>query len=256
MIYALGALELFEEFTPEGGWQRVRLVIHQPRINAAPSEWDCAVEDLRAFATKVGAAVAVAESAKSIAKEDPLAFDKYLEPGDKQCKFCDAKPTCPALARAVQDTIGASFEDLTKADVKAPAELEQLERKYKVLELIESWCKAVGAAFEARLLAGETHPDWKLVEGRKGNRAWIDEDGAEKLLKSFRLKQEQMYSFKLISPPQAEKLLKGQPKRWEKVDSHIGQTDGKPSVAPATDKRPAIVVTPAADEFTNLEELV
>jgi len=63
-----------------------------------------------------------------------------------------------------------------------------------------------------------------------------------------------MYDFSLISPTSAEKLLKAKPKRWSKAQELITQADGKPSVAPESDKRPALVITPAADDFNNLEE--
>ena len=36
------------------------------------------------------------------------------------------------------------------------------------------------------------------------------------------------------------------------ASSVITQSNGKPSVAPASDKRPALVVKPVADDFDNL----
>jgi hypothetical protein len=57
-----------------------------------------------------------------------------------------------------------------------------------------------------------------------------------------------MYDFSLISPTKAEKLLT--PVRWEKAQSLISRSAGKPSVAPVTDRRPAISGGAAtADEF-------
>jgi len=88
--------------------------------------------------------------------------------------------------------------------------------------MIEDWCKAVRAEVEKRLLSGKfTDPRYKLVEGRQGARAWADEAEAEKLLKSFRLKQDEMYDLKLISPTTAEKILKESPKRWVKAEALI-----------------------------------
>ena len=61
------------------------------------------------------------------------------------------------------------------------------------------------------------------------------------MLKSMRLKVDQMYDFKLISPTSAEKLLaSAYPRKWTKLQASIHQTNGKPSVAPASDKRPAL----------------
>jgi len=125
----------------------------------------------------------------------------------------------------------------------------------KATDLIEGWCKAVRAKVESELFAGHQVPGYKLVDGRQGARSWADENEAEKLLKSFRLKEAQMYDFKLISPTTAEKVLKvASPKRWTKAQALISRSDGKPSVAPESDKRPALVVKPTADEFEVVEE--
>jgi hypothetical protein len=71
----------------------------------------------------------------------------------------------------------------------------------------------------------------------------------------MRLKQEQMYNFKLISPTQADKLLaKESPRRWKKVEALITQRDGSPSVAPESDKRPALVIAPPSDDFEVVTE--
>jgi hypothetical protein len=75
--------------------------------------------------------------------------------------------------------------------------------------------------------------------------------GAEALLKSFRLRQDEMYELSLISPTTAEKVLKDSPKRWAKAQEHITRSEGKPSVAPATDKRPALDVQTVADDFSD-----
>ena len=76
----------------------------------------------------------------------------------------------------------------------------------------------------------------------------------------MRLKESEMYDFKLISPASAEKLAKAKvigPRQWPKVQELITQSDGKAHVAPASDSRPALVVTPVVDDFTDVtaEEL-
>ncbi len=48
-------------------------------------------------------------------------------PAQSACRFCRAKATCPALARKVQDAVGADFEDLTGQDAAdAQAALQNL----------------------------------------------------------------------------------------------------------------------------------
>jgi hypothetical protein len=123
------------------------------------------------------------------------------------------------------------------------------------VRLVEDWCSAVKAEVERRLLAGKTVEGFKLVEGRRGPRKWADEAEAEKVFKSFRLRQDEMYDMKLVSPTSAEKLLKDNPKRWAKVEDLITQSDGKPSVAPATDKRSALTVSSVADDFASIAQV-
>jgi hypothetical protein len=110
------------------------------------------------------------------------------------------------------------------------------------VDLIEGFCKAVRAELERRLLAGTfTDARYKLVEGKKGHRAWIDEADAEAAMKAMRLKVDEMYDMKVISPTSAEKVLAAKsPRKWKKLQDQITQTQGKPSVAPASDKRRAL----------------
>jgi hypothetical protein len=46
--------------------------------------------------------------------------------------------------------------------------------------------------------------------------------------------------------------LKENPKRWAKAEQLITRSDGKPSVALATDKRSAMDVKPVSDDFRDL----
>jgi len=163
--------------------------------------------------------------------------------------FIVKKPTLqPALAGAEAAIVQADDEHLAVL--------------MDSIELVEGWCKAVRARVERRLLDGAAVPGYKLVQGKQGNRAWRDPDEAEKLLKSFRLKKEDMYDFSLISPTTAEalhvRLVDGKPligdKQWTKAVGLITRSDGKPSVAPASDKRPALVIKPVSDEFEVIPE--
>lgn len=238
-MYALGALyeyELISDFS----W--VTMVIHQPRLNHV-SEWNISVRDLLDFGDEAR------HAADKVRWEEPT-----FNPGEKQCRFCKAKAVCPALRAEVTDLVGgaATLADLIPDKVSSETGDNYLPMAMSKVGMVEDWCKAVRAEVERRLLAGQTVDGYKLVEGRKGNRAWSDEGAVEQLFKSFRLRQEEMYDFKLISATKAEKLLKGNPKRWAKAEQLITRSDGKPSVAPATDKRPAMDVKPVLDDFQGL----
>lgn len=266
MLYALGAMA---EFGMVGNFEKVRMVIHQPRLHHT-SEWSCSVEHLDRFGTKArqGAhhAVNVAD------KEKPEAVWFHLNPGDEQCRFCKAKAICPKLTAAVVKAVAGDFQDLNDAPiVEQIAEAEdkintlsnaQIGDALKSVDLIESWCKAIRAKAESELLAGNDVPGFKLVEGRRGARKWANESEAENTLKTMRLKLEEMYALKLISPTDAEKLHKSGaigPRQWPKLQQIIVQGEGKPSVAPESDKRQALKMAPIADQFedlTSVEDLV
>jgi hypothetical protein len=236
-IYALAALE---EFGLVGDFERVRMVIHQPRLGAV-SEWVQTVDELHAFGAEV------AEAAEITANKDAPLF-----PTTKGCKFCKAKATCPALRDEVLNTFGSIKPEPHSPDVDDAGLLADALAK---ADLIESWLKAIRAEVETRLLAGVPIPGYKLVQGKKGNRAWSDKVAAEALLKQMRVPHDQMYDYSVVSPTTAEKLHKSEvigPRQWPKVQALITQSEGKPSVASESDKRPALVMSAVLDDFTDV----
>ena len=261
-IYALAALGEFEFL---GDFQRVRMVIVQPRLDHI-GEWDCTVEALREFGQKVKRGAERCFSAMQYHGNYKELHEKYLNPGNDQCRFCKAKAICPTLTEHVLSTVADDFVDTTEP--VAPQIEHAAERTFDnailgnllgAVDLVESWCKAIRAKAEAELLAGRPVPGFKLVEGRRGARRWADDKEVEATMKSMRMKLEEMYDFSLISPTTAEKLHKAGtigPRQWPKLQGLITQSEGKPSVAPESDKRPALVIQATADEFADVSESV
>lgn len=252
-LYALGALE---EYSVLGDFAYVSMIIHQPRLNHV-SEWTITVDQLLDFAKSASFAAGQCDLAKSLDGEDALSA--FLTPGEKQCRFCKAKATCPALRAEVAEVVGGSaaatpdeFAEFLPETVDMQTGDNYLPIAMAKVGMVEDWCKAVRAEVERRLLAGQNVDGYKLVEGKRGPRKWSDADEVEQLFKSFRLRQDEMYDFSLISPTKAEKLFKENPKRWAKVQDCITQSAGKPSVAPATDRRQEIAVQSVADDFRDL----
>jgi hypothetical protein len=252
MIYALAALEEFE--LSHGPFRNVRLLISQPRLRAL-SEWTLTVEELLAFGEKVKVAAQACD-----------APDAPLVPSEKGCKFCKAKGTCPALRAEVFEAIGIApgtpddFADMSIEMPNAATDADWLGATLAKMPVIETWCKAVRAEAERRLLAGEKVPGFKLVQGKQGNRKWGNAADVEAMLKHFRLKTEQMYDLSLISPTTAEKLTQPKldengeklppvigPRQWKKLQEFITRSEGQPSVAPESDKRPALILSDAQD---------
>jgi len=251
-MYALGALEAYDVL---GTFETIEMVIHMPRLEHV-THATRTVAELLEFAKAVGTSAAMVRNAADDADAEHFA-ESYLLPGEKQCKFCKAKSICPALraevAGLVSDAATADdFADLVVAPVTTDTGGNFLAHAMSNVGLVEEWCKAVRAETERRLLAGKTVDGFKLVEGKRGPRKWRDATAAEALFKSFRLKQDEMYDFSLISPTTAEKVLKTSPKRWVKAKELITQSDGKLSVAPASDARPAKAPTATAEDFADL----
>lgn len=275
-LYGLGALQAYQGVVAD--FERVRLAISQPRIKRAPSEWDCSVEELEAWGRSTARSAVVSCMTAVQVGKDHWAFDEtYLRPSEKACKFCKAKATCPALreeiAATVFEALPSSPEEFAEQAPLAIAadDAEWISACLSRVDLIEDWCKAVRAEAERRLLAGESVPGYKLVQGKKGERQWRDAKEAEELLKTMRVPMDKMYDMTVISPTSAEKLApkydkNGKlvppkdgapapiigPRQWPKLKELIKQKDGKPHVAPESDSRPALVVTPVIEDFTDV----
>ncbi len=246
--YALGARETFGHMCDA---EQFKLVIVQPKLDYIGEVVMTSAElDEYAAVAKHSARdvrQAIQESENPCMSDDEWATT-WLHPGEKQCRWCKAKAWCPALTKA--------SEEFVEATADAPSmEAEALAKAMDLTPLMEIRAKAVRAEVEGRLVKDEKVPGYKLVQGRKGARAWSDEAAAEALMRQkFRLKVEEAYDLKLISPTKAEKILGEQPKRWAQLEKLITQSDGKPSVAPESDKRPAISVAPNADGMENIAE--
>jgi hypothetical protein len=259
MLYAGGALSQFDDVVDI---DTVRMVILQPDAGR-PKEHVISVADLRTWLT--GRARSGANSVQMAERTYPDAsqgatdwHDTFLRTGE-HCTFCKAKATCPKIRGEVLETVfvtnPATPEEFESFDMKFDA--KAVEQKWlsvylQKADLIEDWLKSVRAEAERRLLAGEPVPGFKIVQGKRGARAWANADEVEAMLKTFRLKQEEMYDFKLISPTTAEKLAKAETigkRQWPKLQALITQSEGKPHVAPESDPRPAIEVRPIDELF-------
>jgi hypothetical protein len=268
-LYGLGALAKFKDLGGYTGKDVARLVIHQPRLNPRPKEFDLTIDELEAWAAGPARSAVLTGLNAELSAEDPIADwnETFLVPGDKQCRFCKAAATCPALRDFAVETItGVSVAPATPEDF-----LEELSEQSTVLtvnesavdhwlaaamskaDLIETWITAVRAETERRLLAGQKVAGFKLVQGRQGPRTWLDEKAAEEMLrKKFRLTIEEAYDLKLISPTSAEKLAKAEKigkRQWPQLEALITRSPGKIHVAPVDDSRPAIDPAPVANDF-------
>lgn len=245
LIYALAA---YHNYSLCCEINTISVHIHQPRLNHY-SEFRVTPDELLEFGHELKKKAGVAYN---IYLNGPQSDADFCA-GESQCRFCKAAGKCDALANQVAEKVGSDFTNLDEEIVQQVEHLENqaLADRFNALAMIEAWVKAIRAKAQHELHQGRPVPGFKLVIGRLGNRAWRDESEAENALKSFRLKQDEMYNRKIISPAQALKVLAGSEKRIKKLEEFITRPEGKPTVVPESDKRPAIS---PADDFTDLTQ--
>jgi len=260
--YAIGAM-----VESEWRYPNVRMTIIQPKLAhkglPAITTWEVSGDDLR---KRVDVLRAEAE-----ATDDPAA---PLVPGESQCKYCQAKGTCSALASNVMKEIGVMFQPVNVSPMelaeqsanKDPATMDdaQIRQILEAAPLLRQLIEAVEGEALRRMKAGQTIPGLKLVNGR-GSRSWAfsEDEMADKLIK-MGVPKSAVYETKLVSPAKAEKL------KWEKRDGtkvsltprqlkrldqeYIVKLAGKLTVVSEADSRPAVVLD-AAPMFEPVSEV-
>ena len=231
MLYALGAAFEFIDKV-----DMVSMTIVQPRLDHIDT-YSMRVKDLFIWANDV-----VKPAALLTMRPDPT-----FNPTKKACHFCKAKPTCRALAKHNYDLTLGSFDNLEDpllVQVPHTLNLEEIANLLPKMDALIGWAQGVQKHAHKLLLDGGILPNYKLVKGR-GQRKWVDQKTAEEQLIQM-IGPEALIS-KLISPTQAEKLL-GKARYGEIIDL-IHKPEGRPSLAPDTDPRPA--VKPDAAEYFN-----
>lgn len=250
LMYAGGAIE---KFSLTDDFNAVTLVIEQPARQS---------ESIVSDSFAAAAVIEWAEKVASPAAAKALMIRKLAEQGqralkmedfkvsEKGCQWCKAAAVCPARLEHVEEQMEAGFSDAAQAVKQVEfTSMERLGEIFEHLETVEDWIKAVRARIDTELLAGKKIPGLKVVAGKRGNRQWQDDAEAEAMMKKFRMKLEQMYSFKLLGPKPILEALKDQPRRMKQIEALIIQPNGKPHVALESDKRPALEITPVEDGF-------
>lgn len=190
----------------------------------------------------------VTEAELAFNKEDDWA-DRFLAPTEKGCKFCRAKGRCPKLAEQSMDQAGLEFTDTGAVGPTVPLNLLTEEQVASILDnekAIKDWLAGVAALAQEQLLRGQdiTGGRYKLVTGRS-SRDWKNEDAAVKALRNLGFGDEHLFTQKFTTPAQAEKLV-GKAHKKDLAEL-IVTAEGKPTLAPADDKRPAISAGPETD---------
>lgn len=225
-FYALGIAHRYDY-----NFADVALVIVQPRADhpsgKTTREWVISIDELIAWGDKFKAGVEACQDDFA-----PLVAGKW-------CKFCRAKPICPAISDQAMEQARLDFED--GALVKPPLlSVLDIESALAAASMLEDWIGAVREQALARLEKGEQIPGWKLV-AKRGQRQWKDEESAAMEARMV-WADEAFTEPKLLSPAQFEKTIvksRGETaKKWLDVNAETVSSGN--TLAPATDKRPEV----------------
>ena len=228
-LYALGALELYDALYDI---KDVSMTIFQPRRENV-STWTISVEQLREWAEN------------ELKPKAQMAYNgegEYL-PGE-WCNFCRAAIKCRARA---EEKLRLAQLEFRMPPLLADAEIEEI---LTVLPDLVKWANEITAyATDAAVSHGKEWRGFKIVEGRSVRKYRDEEKVAEAAQEAG---YTDIYRKTLITLTEMQKLM-GKKKFDEVLGSLICKPPGKPTLVPVTDKRPAINITNAGNEFNEIK---
>ncbi len=232
MLYGLGALRAFDFIY---AIDVVRMTIYQPRIDNI-STWEIPATELREWAET------------ELRTKAAMAFEGEGEfvPGS-HCQFCKAKAVCKAHAEMHLEAAKYEFKEAVLLNDEEVADI--LNRA----DAFNKWLNAVqDHALREAVENGKKWPGYKLVEGRS-NRMYSDETKVADRLVSIGFKEEVIYTKKLLGITAMEKEITKKVFA-ENLNDLIIKPDGKPTLVPASDKRPELNSMDAAKaDFQTVE---
>jgi hypothetical protein len=205
----------------------IELFIAQPRVNDGEpfTRWMTTYIQLEAFALDLRKAVAISQTPEATYKMGSW------------CRFCNAKTGCPLYQNLVDDIGQMSQDDLA-------AELEAFADKF---DLAIEWGKAGKELMHAEMERGTKISGWKLVN-KRATRKWVDDAKAIKHLTKHKIPAADRFLHKIISPAQAEKVLKKAGAPTEYPDGLVESVSSGTTLASESDKRPEVAMARGALE--------
>ncbi|MBH1939891.1 DUF2800 domain-containing protein [Mobilitalea sibirica] len=229
-LYALGALEIYDSLYDIN---EVSMTIFQPRRENV-STWTVPVDELKVWAE---------EELRPKAVKAYNGEGEYI-PGE-WCTFCKAAVRCRARA---QEKL-----KLAQTEFKMPPLLtdNEIEEILFILPDLTKWANEITAyATDAAVNHGKEWNGFKVVEGRSVRKYKNEDAIAEKAVASgFK----DIYRKSLIPMTEMQKLM-GKTKFEEILGGLIYKPPGKPILVPSSDKRPAMNVADAKNEFNEIME--
>lgn len=230
MLYALGALRLFDSLYDI---ESVSMTIYQPRRENV-STWTISVSDLMSWAEN------------TLKPKAELAYKGEGEyvPGN-WCQFCKAAVKCRARA---EEKLQLAKYEFAQPPLLSDEEIEEILGK---LDDLTKWANEIAAyAQDAAVNHGKVWQGFKLVESRT-NRKYADETAVIEAANAAGYQD--IFKKSLISITEMEKLM-GKKTFAEILGGLVIKPQGKPTLVPVSDRRPAITSTGAEHDFTEITE--
>jgi hypothetical protein len=229
-LYALGALEIYDSLYDI---KEVSMTIFQPRRENV-STWTLPIEELKAWAE---------EELKPKAAKAYQGEGEYI-PGP-WCTFCRASIRCRARA---DEKLNLAQKEFKMPPLLTDSEIEEI---LMIIPDLTKWAGEITAyATDAAVNHGKEWSGFKVVEGRSVRKYKDEGTVAQKAVESG---YKDIYRKSLIPLTEMQKLM-GKTKFEEILGSLIIKLPGKPTLVPKSDKRVAINVTNAKNEFNEIME--
>ncbi len=227
MIYALGAWDLFNF---EYNISKVRMTIVQPRIDNL-SEFEISASDLINWAV---------DELQPKAKE---AYAGGTQKAGAWCQFCKVKASCKALATTCINAQQAHTDPRLISK-------EDMERTIlPLLSTFKTWLTGVEEYSLQQALDGVQYQGFKIVAGRSVRKITDPSAVMELLGKEGFAKESYLKPTELRSITDLEKLI-GKKRFGTLCADYINKPQGKPTLVPESDKRPAF--NQAAEDFKDI----
>ena len=226
-LYALGTLARFDMLYDI---EDVVMTIYQPRLDNVSTD-TIKAKDLYAWGEEVikpGAQLALSE-------------DAPVHAGD-WCQFCPARYDCKERARDAME-----LQKYLGQMVLSPEEIAEILGK---IDRLTKFAEDIKDSALTKALDGEEIPGWKVVEGRSIRKYVGSEEEIVRQCEGAGYDQALLYERKLLTITNMEKLM-GKKQFAEVLGAYVEKPEGKPTLAPESDKRPAITHNSAAEDFAD-----
>ena len=215
LFYAAAAKKTSSLYWAANGTSEVEIIIVQPpHIRRWVTTWN----RVDAFERELVAAVKLAQRP-----------DAPVEMGD-WCRWCTAKPICPQMTGAV---------DRVTHTALATVDSDQLSQALALADRLEAFIGDARKLAQERLEKGMAVPGYKLVP-KRAVRQWVKPAEVEHELIALGLPRDQVVKEEIISPAQAEKVLKKS--KLALPDDLVVAVSSGNTPAPESDPRPAVMV--------------